>query len=298
VAILAAEIDRRLVARGRGTAVRVIAAALLLLNPVTFSAITAGHPEELLAGALCVGAVLAAQGSRPLAAGALLGLAVVTKQWAVLAALPVLAAAPAGRVRLAVTSVAVAAVVTLPLVVGNPDRLVQISRELSGPVPLGPANVWKPFVPAKRHGDLDRMGLRDASGRPLRVARSPVPRSFVIALPLVVGLLLLWWRVPRGDDAIGLLALLLLLRFLVDPTNQEYHYAPFVIALAPYESLRRPQLPVVSLLVSVLVWVTFEHVARDALTLLWAAWAVPLTILLGLAVFASIRPREAPAAVP
>lgn len=48
--------------------------ALAAANPVTLRALEIGHPEELLSGVLCVGAVLAAAGPRPLAAGLLLGL--------------------------------------------------------------------------------------------------------------------------------------------------------------------------------------------------------------------------------
>ena len=68
--------------------------ALCLVNPLTWEAIRLGHPEELLGGALCVGAVLAALRGRTLPAAVLLGLALATKQWAVIAVLPVLAAAP------------------------------------------------------------------------------------------------------------------------------------------------------------------------------------------------------------
>ena len=47
-----------------------------------------GHPEDLLATAGAVGAVLVARSGRTTAAAALLVLAIVAKQWAVLAILP------------------------------------------------------------------------------------------------------------------------------------------------------------------------------------------------------------------
>src|SRR5918992_5346619 len=76
-------------------------AALLLcaVNPLTLRALEIGHPEELLGGVLCVGAPLAAASRRPLLAGALLGLAVANKPWAVLAVVPVAILAPEGRRR-------------------------------------------------------------------------------------------------------------------------------------------------------------------------------------------------------
>ena len=45
-------------------------------------ALEIGHPEELLGGALCVGAVLAAVARKPALAGLLLGLAIANKAWA------------------------------------------------------------------------------------------------------------------------------------------------------------------------------------------------------------------------
>jgi hypothetical protein len=95
------------------------AALLCLVNPLTWEAIRLGHPEELLAASLCVGAALLALRGRPLAAGIVLGLALGTKQWAVIAALPALAAAPARRWRLVLAAGIVALALTAPLVAGN-----------------------------------------------------------------------------------------------------------------------------------------------------------------------------------
>src|ERR687885_769394 len=66
---------------GRGTAAMVL--LLCAANPITWRAFEMGHPEELLGGVLCVGAVLAATGRRPGCAGLLLGLAIANKAWAV-----------------------------------------------------------------------------------------------------------------------------------------------------------------------------------------------------------------------
>jgi len=79
--------------RGASQAVQGIVTGLAVINPVTFRALHWGHPEELLTAALCVGAVLAALRNRQIVAAVLLGLALASKQWAVLAVLPVLLAA-------------------------------------------------------------------------------------------------------------------------------------------------------------------------------------------------------------
>src|SRR3954462_9308678 len=54
---------------GRSAAARWLALGLCAFNPLTIRALEIGHPEELLGGALCVGAALAAASRRPLAAG-------------------------------------------------------------------------------------------------------------------------------------------------------------------------------------------------------------------------------------
>src|SRR5204863_3267863 len=81
---------------GRPIELRLLVAGLCVVNPLTFNAMRTGHPEDVLAGALCVGAVLVAGEGHRWWAMVLLGLAVATKQWALLAALPVLYAMPAG----------------------------------------------------------------------------------------------------------------------------------------------------------------------------------------------------------
>jgi uncharacterized membrane protein len=68
-------------------------------TPVTLSAFQYGHAEELLGAVLCISAVLAAQRGHVHWATVLLGLAIVNKEWALLAIGPVLLALPSGRVR-------------------------------------------------------------------------------------------------------------------------------------------------------------------------------------------------------
>ena len=89
-----------------------------MANPITLSALEFGHPEELLGACLCVAAVLLASRGRSVWAGALLGLAIANKEWALLAAGPVLLALPARRRLPCLASAgAVAAAVLGPLVV-------------------------------------------------------------------------------------------------------------------------------------------------------------------------------------
>ena len=61
-----------------------IAATLLIVNPVSLDALRLGHPEERLCSSLCVMALLFAR-DRQIVAGILLGSALATKQWALIA---------------------------------------------------------------------------------------------------------------------------------------------------------------------------------------------------------------------
>ena len=72
--------------RGAHALLCVVFAAGLMLNPVTFRALALGHPEEPLAAVLALVAIVAAYERRLPAAGIAFGLALATKQWALLAA--------------------------------------------------------------------------------------------------------------------------------------------------------------------------------------------------------------------
>ena len=82
--------------RTRPRCARAVALAVCVANPITLRALEVGHPEELLGACLCVAAVLlAGDATRRCWAGVALGLAIANKEWALLAAGPVLLALPA-----------------------------------------------------------------------------------------------------------------------------------------------------------------------------------------------------------
>jgi hypothetical protein len=105
---------------------------------------------------------------------------------------------------------------------------------------------------------------------------------------------LAFWRLRRPRaDALGLLALLLLVRCVVDPWNYSYYELPFLIALLAWEARSRGAAPVGTLLVTAIVWFTFQVAPRslgvDAQCVTYLAWSLPLSGLLGLRVFAPAR---------
>src|SRR3954471_7526800 len=175
---------------GRGRVAAWTALCLCAINPLTLRALEIGHPEELLGGALCVGAALAAASRRPLAAGLLLGLAVVNKPWALLAVVPIVALAPAGRGRLIALAGAVVAAVLAPIWLAGSGAVAATGQaaHVTGQI-FQPWQVWW-FL--GEHGHVIRgtftvkpdyrapPGFVDVVARPL-VALVPVALSLWVA---------------------------------------------------------------------------------------------------------------------
>ena len=281
--------------RGAGAPARWIVAGLCVVNPFTWHGLTSGHPEEALAAALAVGAVLAAR-EHPLWSGLLGGLAAGTKQWA-LVALPVaVVAATRRRWALGAVAVGVAALLLLPGPLGDPDRAAFV-RYYAGN--LGTANELNAWWPVSNV--TASLGW-DALGTTYGVLPAGLERDQVAGLVPLAALVLalLFARRRRGDPAdpalepaLALLALVLLARCALDPSNlQYYEVAPF-LALLAWESGARPGVPRISIAVAVAYGLVFEllYTRLDpSLTALgYVAVTVPLAYVLALAAFAPGR---------
>ncbi len=307
VGLLGLALAARMRRRGQAPAACAAAAILCLVNPLTWEAIRLGHPEELLGGALCVGAVLAALRGRALGAGILLGLALATKQWAVIAVLPVLAAAPARRVRLGGVAAIVAAVLTLPLMLGNPGSFSGAAKQAAhAGERVHPFNAVWPVSPSEDRviavgTDQSVVTVRTL---PASVSRLLHPGIVLLAVPLTA----LWWfsRRRTPDDVLALLALLFLMRCLLDPVNNAYYHVPFLLSLVAWEGLTRRGPPLVSLLSSAAIYYTIYKAgwadgvaARNALYLLST---VPVGVWLAARLYAPsqrlLRLRAWPYAAP
>ena len=247
-------VARRMRAAGRSPGLRALAIALCLVNPATFAALRGGHPEELLAAALCVAAVLVAAGDRPLAAGVLAGMAIATKQWALLALVPVVLAAPASRLRLSTAALVTTAVLVLPAPLASPQPFLRAARIVGGPHRVYAASAWWALGSSQRVVASDGVVTRAGTLRrlPLGLRRSQASMAIgVLALALLGGFVAL--RASRGRavevaEALALLALLMLARCALDPLPLAYYFAPLLLALAAWEGLRRDGLPVGALL--------------------------------------------------
>lgn len=300
----------RLRAEGRSTLARAVTLGLCVANPLTLRALELGHPEELLGACLCVAAVLLAGRDRPIWAGIVLGLAVANKEWALLAVGPVLLALPGGRRLPCLASAgAVAAAVLAPLALVGSGGFVAVTRGTAAPsgAIFQPWQVWWFFG---HHGAL----VHGLFGAPKPGYRTGPAWAGALSHPLIIGagLLLtaaLWLRRlhplrlrARRDgaralserDALLALALLLLLRCLLDTWDNVYYLLPFVFALLAWEvggPERRP--PVLALSSTVLGWISFQwlpgHLSPDGQAAFFLAWSLPLAVVLGWWLYQPVR---------
>ncbi len=298
-------------AAGRKTLWRAVVLGVCVANPLTLQALELGHPEELLGACLCVAAVLLASRGRSLWAGVLLGLAIANKEWALIAAGPVLLALPAAgagmhrwrHAALCLASAgAVVAVVLAPLVLVSPGGFAAGARGAAAPQQalFQPWQVWW-FL--GRHGQLvQRMFGTTMPGYRIGPAWTSTDQSSADRRRSD------WaWRGCCGCDEVVqfarlpsttlllLLALVLLLRCMLDTWDTGYYMLPFLIALLSWEALevsRRP--PVLALVSVVLPWLALQGlsargVSPDLQAALFLVWTLPLATALGLTLYAPER---------
>lgn len=296
---LAVWLARVMARRGRSWMLCVLVPGALVVNPLTYQALRYGHPEEILGAALCVGAVLAAGRGRVLAAGLVLGAALATKQWALLAVVPVLAAAPAGgRLRVGLAAVTVVVTLTLPMLAGNPQRFdaaqqrVSVSDGFEHTVTA--TNLWWPVSTASTGRGTS------VSGRQAKLVQYSLPASVgrlthPIVAVIAIGVGLLYLRRRRGshpEEVLQLLALVFLLRCLLDPLTFSYHHEPFLLALLAYEGLRR-RVPILSAYTLAAIVMMDRVIAPTGdpglINACYLTWTLPLAGVLAFCVFAPER---------
>jgi hypothetical protein len=287
--LLGLALARELRGRGGSPLAQALVTAACVTTPLTFAALEWGHPEELLGASLAIGAVIAALRGHGAAAIVLLGLALGTKQWAVIAVGPVLLAWPGSRARLAAGAGALAGLLTVPLAILGPDAFSNIARQTAQAKGVTSAvSVWWPLASAERRtiGGGESFTYYDL---PDWVAG--VSRPLIVLLPLALALVL-WRRRPEGlgGDVLALLALGFLLRCLLEPVNNEYYHVPFLLSLAAWDAHRRRGLPLTALLAAGALWLTFARVAHlhdPALTnAFYLGWTVPLAAYLAAVLYA------------
>jgi hypothetical protein len=220
-----------------------LAASVLLIGHATQAAIQAGHPEEPLTAVLATVAVIAAIRGQPTVAGVTLGLAVATKEWALIAVAPVLVALAADRWKAIGFALAVALALTAPPAIANPKALLHSGAMLADRRLVNPLSLWWPLGQP-----LDVLGATSRTSRQL----PPGLNRLVLAELLLVGGIIVGAlsRFTGSDrlkvrDPLALLALLGLIRFVGDPLPQQYYLEALLVPLAAWEVLVAGRLPLV-----------------------------------------------------
>lgn len=239
--------------RGASRLAQAVLPVLFLLNPITFEALALGHPEEILTAALLVAALAAASEEHSARAALFLGLAVASKQWAVIGFLPVLLVLPARRLKAGIVAVAVIGVLFLPSVAASPGSVLG-AQKVAGGVPqngvAGPLSVWYPVassttVVSSVNGEHFIAQVEHAPSLAASVSH-PLIVLLALALPLAVA-----WR--RGlplspSDGFALLALLALLRCALDPVDNLYYHEPLLLAFIGWDAVSPRTAPLRTLL--------------------------------------------------
>jgi hypothetical protein len=231
--------------RGAGRATQILLPMLCLLNPLNFVAIEAGHPEEILTAALAVGALAVASEGHGVRAGLLLGLAIASKQWAVIAIFPTLMALPSRQLRTAILAGLVAAVLMLPGLIAAPNTFFSTQGSAaSGGRIASILSGWYAVTPevAQHLGDTGLTAHVNRMPPWLGPLTHPLVVLLVVALPLA-----LWQRRGRfrisAEQAMALLALLALLRCVLDPHDNLYYHVPLLLALFGWDAVAADRLP-------------------------------------------------------
>ncbi|HEY5052499.1 MAG TPA: glycosyltransferase family 87 protein [Solirubrobacterales bacterium] len=291
---LAAMARRRGVSALSGCAI----AMLCLVNPLTLEALQSGHPEEMLTAALAVAAVAVASEGYDRRAAVLLGLAIASKQWAVIAILPVLMAVPARRVRTALITAAVALAFILPIVAAGPGSYSGGQANLTSTSGIvDPWNIWYPAatvttikLPA---GDSY---LTAHPHRATIVAQLSHPLIVLLAIALPLALALRRRRFGlSGPDAMTLFALLALLRCALDPVGTLYYHEPLLLALIGWDAMTCRNWPLRGLAgaaIAALFWRwSLDLSDPQALNIAYIVMAVGVGGVIAVALFRRARSR-------
>jgi Glycosyltransferase family 87 len=273
--------------RGAGLLPQALIAVLFLLNPLTFEAIENGHPEEILTAALAVAAVAAAAEHRLRTTALLLGLAIASKQWAVIAVLPALMALPVARVRVGIAAAAVAALLFLPAVAASPGSFLEVQSQAAGTGQVvTPWSAWYPLASSETEVYVVDGQELVAEVENAPALADPLSHPLIVLLAFAVPLAVALRRgLPLNPaDAFALLALVALLRCVLDPVDNLYYHEPLLLALIGWDACSSRGLPLRALAgtgVALLFWQAWHNLSDPvAFNLFYLAFASGLGLVL------------------
>lgn len=263
-------------------------------SPIAWSALYFGHPEDLLAAGCAVAAVLAGWRDHPRAAAALLIAAVLTKQWALLAAPAVMLALPRRGLVVGAAAAGVAGGLTLLQVLTHHAARGVLTTTGDR---FHTRQVWWPL------GGDPAPGTRAALFGERASPEWLVHWSHPLVVAAGFGLCAVWWWHARGRersaaDVLTLLATVFALRVLLDPWNVPYYALALVLSLAALELALERRAPWVTLGVTAATVLSFRGWQQPAgnETLDWVLYMAFMAPLLGWLLWRLFRgPKPGPA---
>ena len=247
---------------GSGRLAPVLIVAIALLNPLIGDALYWGHPEELLTASLAVGSLLAACERRVLLSAVFAGLAIASKQWAVLIVVPIVLLLGRERVRVLIVTAGVAALSYLPMVVGNFTAFRHALDYISTPQPVVTVFTWLyPLSPSGSvritniFGDLRIERMHQLLG--IETLARPLIVAVGLAIPAY-----LWWRSGRRlgvEQALTATALVLLLRCAFDPGSAAYYHFPALLILLALDATAGRRIPAAGLVAGAVALVVLDR---------------------------------------
>jgi hypothetical protein len=268
-------LGRDLGRRTSGLLAQALAITLCVANPLAISALQQSHPEDLLGAVLCVAAVLCAQRDHAVWSGVLVGLATANKAWGVLAAGPVLVALQRDRRRALGAMLLSAGAVLAPFALVRAGGYVGQTEAVG----LGTGSIFNPWQLWWFLGTPEAHGAGRAAPGWLGSIGHLLP--IAVMAPLTLSFAVRRRDARRRPDALLLLALLLLLRCVLDPWDTVYYPVAFVSALLAWETTTHDRPPWVTLAAVFSSWWLFSGAhpllgaAPDLLALAFTVVAVP-----------------------
>ncbi len=263
VAVIAIWLGRISVRRGSRRAAPILIVAVALLGPLVNDALYWGHPEELLTASLGIGALLAACERRALLAGVLAGLAVASKQWALLLVPPAVLVLERDRIRCLLASGSVALIATLPMIAGSMAGFRHTLSYISHPQPIVTFFTW--LWPVSPSGDVRITNIfgdsRILAAHRLLSFEGAVARPLILLIGVAVPLYL-WWRSGRRLSAEQMLlstSLVLVLRCALDPGSVGYYAFALVLSLVALDALAARAVPAIGLAAAAVAFGVFDR---------------------------------------
>jgi Glycosyltransferase family 87 len=255
---------------------RFAVASLCVVSPSVLDALRLGHPEEILGATLaCAGLVFGLRGHPWLALG-LAGLTVANKQWGVLVVVPIALTMGRAQIRRGLALLAgVVAVLVIPLLAVDAASMwtsLKAMADIRGTFVL-PPNVWFPLTEHTAGFDPGHNHLPAWLG----IVARPLLVAICIAVPLLLA------RHARQDPLRripAVLALVLLLRCMLDPLDNSSYHVPFFMAVITMSALGGSLAP--TLVATAAIWLTrrFGEISPAALSAWYIAWTVPFAVYL------------------